>query len=329
MEDSKHKDLIISHLEDNIRDKDLVTLLDWLDEAPANRKFFFRIKDIWDSKRLGDIHIIMPAVPLWKKAKLYEMPRWRTIAVHIGKYAAAIAIAVAITALLMMKQTTEVTRETVYRQVWVQNAKQSQPVVLSDGTRVWLNASSTLKYPESFESAQRNVWLDGEAYFEVAANAEYPFVVHTDMLDVKVLGTHFNLTAYSIDRKTIATLIEGKVELWTGDGEKIYAATLEPSQQAVYLKDENRTSLHTVDTGMFTAWKNGYYKFNNTSFAEIAEYIEKTYQVKITFTDESLRQIPYSGTFVQEQNIRELLEIMRSVKPFKYQIKENQVIIKK
>ena len=330
MDNNKYKNLIINHLEDDIRDKDLVMLLDWLDEDPANRKFFFGIKDIWDARRGG--HVSLPARPLWKKVLLpagetYRIPRWRRLAIHIGKYAAMIAITVAVTVLLQKKQV--VTKEVAYHQVMVQNGKQSQLIVLSDGTRVWINASSSLKYPASFDPAQRTVWLDGEAYFEVAENEAHPFVVRTGVMDVKVLGTHFNVTAYASDPKITTTLVEGKVELWTVHNKTAYATTLEPGQQAVYLKDENRIVLRKVEPALYTAWKDGYYKFDNTSFGEIAERLEKMYHVKITFADESLGQIPYTGTFVQEQSIREVLEIIRSVKPFRYHIKDNHVIISK
>jgi len=330
MKDSKYKYLIIRHLEGDIGDKDLIVLLDWLDEDPANKKLFFEIKDIWDARQAGNISL--PEEALWKKSllptgKLYEMPRWRKLAIHIGKYAAMIAVIVTISVLLQKKEPVELSNEIVYHHISVQNGKQSQPVVLADGTRVWLNDSSSLKYPELFDATQRAVWLVGEAYFEVAENETHPFVVHTGMLDVKVLGTHFNVMAYASDPIVTTTLIEGKVELWIGVGETVYAATLTPNQQAVYLKGENKVTLRTVNADLYAAWKDGYYKFNNTSFGEIAELIEKMYHVQITFIDESLRRIPYSGTFVQEQGVREMLEIIRNVKPFKYTIKENHITI--
>ncbi len=332
MENDKYKNLIISYLEDNIRDEDLVTLLNWLDENPANKNLFFEIKDIWDSRYQPNT-VQLPARPLWKKSisapKESKLPRWRKIVTNISKYAAIVAITITATMLLQKERIKEVTRETAYHQVLVQNGKQSQLIVLSDGTKVWINASSSLKYPESFDASQRTVWLDGEAYFEVVENATHPFVVRTGTMDIKVLGTHFNVTAYGSDPKITTTLVEGKVELWTGAGETAYAATLEPNQQAVYLKDENRISLRTVDPSLYTAWKDGYYKFYYTSFGEIAERLEKMYNVKIVFTNESLRQIPYSGTFAQEQSLREVLEIIRDVKHFNYTIKDNQITINK
>ena len=330
MEYEKFNSLIISYLEESIQDKDLAVLLDWLDDDPANRKFFYEIKDIWDAQRLE--HLSLPAQPLWKKElqpveKQYEMPRWRRLAIQASKYAAVIAITIVATVLLQHKQV--ITKETAYHQVLVQNGKQSQLIILSDGTRVWINASSSLKYPGAFDQAQRTVWLDGEAYFEVAENAAHPFVVRTGNLDIKVLGTHFNVTAYSSDPKVTTTLVEGKVELWTAHDKTTKIATLEPNQQAVYLKDENKIELRDVNPGLYIAWKDGYYRFFNTSFNEIAGRLEKMYHVKITFDDESLSQISYTGTFVQEQSIREVLEIMRAVKPFTYKIKNQLITIKK
>jgi ferric-dicitrate binding protein FerR (iron transport regulator) len=332
MEHDKYKYLIINYLEGNLRDEELSMLLNWLDEDPANRKFFFEIKDIWDSRLAGKVSL--PAEPLWKKSletegKTSGTPRWYGYAVQFGKYAAVIAITLALSFLFHKKQEAKPLSENTFFQISAQNGKQSQLIVLSDGTRVWLNASSTLKYAESFGVGQRNVRLDGEAYFEVTENKSLPFVVSTGGLDVKVLGTKFNVMAYASDPQITATLVEGKVELWTGDSQKVFAGAIEPGQQAVYRKDADSIAFRKVDAALFTTWKDGYYKFDNASFGDIAERLEKIYNVKITFTNESLRKIPYSGTFVQEQSIREILEIIRGVKPFNYTVKDNHITIKK
>ena len=284
------------------------------------------MKDIWDSHR----KVAMPVLPKWKMKlpeKEHSKRRFRNMIINTGKYAAAIVIAAGITLMLNNNETSN-TIEKVYRHVLIQNTTYSESIVLSDGTRVHVNTSGSLKYPESFSTDRREVWLNGEAYFEVSENAACPFLVHTDMMDIKVLGTRFNATAYESDQKTTVTLIEGKVELYC-HGEVPKTLILEPGQQAVFWKNNHEIATHSVDPDLYIAWKDGYYKFVNTSFGEIAERMEKMYHVKIVFADESLSQIPYSGTFIREQSLKEVLDMMHDVKPFEYSIKDNLVTIRK
>lgn len=321
----EYKNLIISHLEGNIREKDLIRLLDWLDKNPDQKKKFFEIKHIWDS-RLQNTSVQIPPMPECEIRSPEKRKRRsiRHILINMGKYAAIILITIGVNRMFFTGNS--VGDELSYNQVIMQNGKQSQLLILSDGSKVWINASSSLKYPTSFETGQRSVWLDGEAYFEVAEKKDQPFVVHTNLHDIKVTGTSFNVNAYDGNDKVITTLVEGEVQLWL-DGKEL--ATLTPNQQSIFIKEENGVTLTEIDPSLYTAWKDGFYKFYNTSFEEIAERLEKMHNVDIIFTDKSLLQIPYSGTFVQDQNIQEILDIMQNVKPFKYTMKDKTVTISK
>ena len=321
--EKKYKQLIIEYLEGNISGTDLDRLLDWIDESAGNKEIYFRIKDTWDSKlRMKALRI--PVRPLWKASQPVGQRNGKRIFIEVLKYAAVIVLTIGIT--LMFREDRIVEKETAYHQLSVQNGKQSQVLVLSDGTKVWINASSSLRYPEYFSADQRSVWLDGEAYFEVVGNADQPFIVHTDMIDIRVTGTSFNVTAYKEDDRIITTLVEGSVSLWK-DGQQL--SGLQQNQQAVFGKKSRRLQLQDVDPSLYVAWKDGYYKIFDTSFEEISHRLEKMYDVKISFTDESLMKIPYSGTFAQEQSLREILEIMCSVKSFRYRIDHDRVYISK
>lgn len=153
-------------------------------------------------------------------------------------------------------------------------------VTLSDGTKVWLNAASSLTYPVNFNGKDRRVELTGEAYFEVAHNAAQPFIVHTDGQQVKVLGTSFNLNAYKEEHKTVTTLVNGRVQL-SGNG-NIEAQELHPGEQAVLQKSV--FNIAEVDAAMFGAWKDGQFRFRATPLIEALRQIERWYDLDVDYT---------------------------------------------
>lgn len=151
-------------------------------------------------------------------------------------------------------------------------------VLLADGTRVWLNSESSLKYPIAFRGSQRIVELTGEAYFEVAKNAAMPFIVKVNDMQVKVLGTHFNIMAYDNEAAAKTTLLEGSVKLSVGQINNI----LKPGQQGVVNKSGHIKVLD-VDTDLAIAWKNGYFEFDRSNIQEIMAQLSRWYDTKVTY----------------------------------------------
>lgn len=153
-------------------------------------------------------------------------------------------------------------------------------VVLPDGTHVWLNAESTISFPSRFSRGERNVKVSGEAYFEVVKNARKPFVVSTEWFTTKVLGTSFNLRAYSENDASVV-LVDGSVGIKTANGsEKV----LSPGQQATVATDG--VSITDVDTYALTQWKEGFFYFDNASLADIMMAIGRWYNVSVVFEHE-------------------------------------------
>jgi transmembrane sensor len=150
-------------------------------------------------------------------------------------------------------------------------------VILPDGSKVWLNAASSLKYPTSFASNERKVQLTGEAYFEVTKNAQKPFKVSVNNLDVKVLGTHFNIMAYSDEDAIKTTLLEGSVQLTAGGS----SSMLKPDQQGI-VKDSH-INVIDVDAEKFVAWKNGYFEFNRCSILDIMKQLSRWYDMQVVY----------------------------------------------
>jgi transmembrane sensor len=161
-------------------------------------------------------------------------------------------------------------------------------VTLSDGTRVWLNALSSLKYPAAFTGQDREVELTGEAYFEVATDADHPFRVNAGSLQVQVLGTHFNVNAYSDESAVRTTLLEGSVRLSQGNGGEIL---LQPGQQAQTTVQGVALSGH-ADADKAVAWKNGYFSFEGADIHTVMRQIARWYGVQVRYEG-----TPTSATF--------------------------------
>jgi transmembrane sensor len=205
--------------------------------------------------------------------------------------------------------------------------KQRQ-IALGDGTQVWLNANSELRYPKDFlQKENREVFLDGEAFFDVSENREKPFIVHTSGLTIKVLGTAFNVKSYADDPVVETTLVSGKVTIVSPAEDSIHHVTLLPNQQALFTKDSKKIALEaSVNTENYTAWKNGLMIFDNKPFSYIKETLERWYDVTITMEDKKSLSCTFSGKF-KDKSLQEVLEIFKNTESINYWIKDDQVLI--
>jgi transmembrane sensor len=199
-------------------------------------------------------------------------------------------------------------------------------IVLSDGTIVDLNSRSSLSYPAVFNGKERVVQLNGEAYFEVAKDKHHPFIVKTGMMNIKVLGTHFNVNAYNNDDKTIVSLMEGAVniEKLNTASKRTESITLLPNQQAILDKASDAISVQNVNASLFALWKEGQYYFENENFVEIARKLERGFNVSINITSVKLEKEVFSGVFDKGESIQRILDIMKKHRDFDYKYKDNK-----
>lgn len=178
-------------------------------------------------------------------------------------------------------------------------------IVLADGTKVWLNAGSKLQYPKVFTGDVREVELDGEAYFEVAKNKQKPFIVHTRNEKVEVIGTHFNVNAYSEDHESKVSLLEGKVRVsLPKGGEKL----LNPGQQTVVHGDNMRVQEVNIDE--IIAWKNGEFMFSNETLRSALRQVSRWYDIDIQ-VDPTLADITLWGTVSRMDNFDKVLKVIK------------------
>ena len=202
-------------------------------------------------------------------------------------------------------------------------------VQLSDGTKVWLNSESKLKFPVTFIGNSRNVeLLYGEAYFEVSPSTLHNgknFVVHSRQQTVEVLGTEFNLKAYNDEEYIITTLIEGKVSLTHDNIAEINA--LRPSQQATFNSQTKNVDVKTVDVDAIIAWRKGILSFSNASLKDIMQSLSRWYDLDVMYTDESLANQKFNGIFRKTQNIENILMSIEKTQQATFKINGNKVIV--
>ena len=188
---------------------------------------------------------------------------------------------------------------------------------LADGTRVWLNAESRLRYPVAFTGKERKVEMEGEVYFEVAKNKEKPFIVTVNGVDIRVLGTSFNVSAYQ--EEVVATLVEGKVQLKKGNEQVI----LSPNQQAIWSDDEFRVK--QVDARNYVLWKEGIFYFEDVDLETILDDMARWYNVNVFYMNPALKEMKFSVEIRRYGDINEILRRIGQTKRVKFEIKDRTI----
>lgn len=192
---------------------------------------------------------------------------------------------------------------------------------LSDGTRIWLNSGTRIKVPQDYNSKHRRLYMEGEAFFEVVNDPEYPFLVHTSNLSVKAIGTSFNVCNYPTEKNVLVTLIDGKVGIKACNGPKL--AMLLPGQQLEYIKATGAKIKREINTSPYEAWRDGKLIFKDRTLDFIAGRLERWYNVEIDFKDKEIGQIKFSGTILKSKPLSQVLEIITLSAPIRYTIKVN------
>lgn len=194
---------------------------------------------------------------------------------------------------------------------------------LADGTRVWLNAESELRFPETFGGGERRVYVKGEVFFDVAHDEAHPFVVSTGRGDVRVLGTRFNLTDYA-GTPLAATLVEGRIRFHTPDGRDY---DVRPSQQLTFDEAGGTVDVQTVDVSVYTAWVDHQFVFRNQSLEDIMTTLSRWYDFHPVFADDSLRGIRLSGRLYRGDDIRVLLDSYERAASIRFVIRGENILV--
>lgn len=199
-------------------------------------------------------------------------------------------------------------------------------ITLADGTNVWMNSASSLEYPVAFAGKERKVKLTGEAYFEVAKNKNMPFIVEVNnKINVKVLGTHFNIMAYENENKVSTTLLEGlvKIEEALNPSNNAY---ITPGQCATLLNNSQKIKIKDVDVDEAVAWKEGQFLFNNENIHSIMRKLSRWYDVDIVFSKEMTNK-NFDGTISKYKNISEVLKLLELTKGVHFKFQGRRIVV--
>ncbi len=327
-EQNKLWELAIAKLHNEATEKELLELEKLL--ADENNKAAFReIEQLYSNSRevknLSGVSMESSWNTISEKVKIRTIQWYRSFA----KYAAIIVFAFLFGSII----TNQFNKESVittYAEVNVPLGQMSE-ITLHDGTKVWLNSGTTLRYSNKFGIDERNVTLDGEAFFKVTKN-KTPFKVKLKNSEIEVLGTTFNAVSYSDENYSQITLVEGKVNVNNLNGSEI--AELKPSEQINIDDNTKNATIGKVETNFYTSWTEGKIVFDDEKLSEIALKLERWYNVDIQFTDETINNLRFSGTILKHKPFNQILKAFELLLPVSIQYttipnKKDLIIISK
>jgi transmembrane sensor len=198
-------------------------------------------------------------------------------------------------------------------------------LVLSDGSTVWLNSESRLRYPEYFSGSTRTVGLEGEAYFDVKKSEGKSFIVTTREISIKVLGTTFNVSAYADEGQISTTLVQGSIEMRENGSDNV--RLLEPSQRAIYNIENNTIQVDTTDTELYTSWIHGYLKFSSESLEQVIQKLVRSYGISMEIADPVLKEYKFSGKLGLQETVNQVLNVIQKAAPIDYHEVNGTIII--
>lgn len=330
MEQTDYTHKIINFLEGNLSNDEQAELAKWINDCEANARFYVETKDTWEAS-LANGDEIANTTQEWEKFK--SLVKSSSAGVQSGlkktlviwqSVAAVLVVTVAILSVLVsLNYFVSGNNEVLTVQTIVPTGEKSQ-ILLPDGTKVWINSASVLSYNTGYGKQNRDVEIDGEAFFEVAHNAEIPFNVHTKDCEIKVLGTKFNVRSYDTNTQTETALLEGKVEVTLLKGKQV---NLIPGQLAVADNENNELKIVQRNVTNSICWKDNVLRFDNTPLSEVVDKLGYWYGVNFHLSNaQNLEEKHFTFT-VKTESLKELLDIVKLVQPLNYQIKGEDIYI--
>ena len=325
MEENKLKKVIISYLNNELDDRGNNGILNWVNQSEANKKKFRELHIAYHATKVKDINSKINVDSAWNTLKRqlsksnhkkFNPTNW------ILKNAASVAILIGLslaTYIIWDKGFNGIDSTVVKLEV---PKGEKSKFILADGTQVWLNSESELIYNTK---RSREIFISGEAFFDVVHNQKKPFVVTTlSKMKVNVLGTSFNLRAYNDEPYIETTLEQGKVDIISAKNRIL--AKLHSGEQAIYTVKQAEIQKKKVDVKRYLAWKNNVLRFDDLPFQECAKRMERWYGVKIEF-DPKLNISNRFTMTIKTQSLKELLDMMQYTANFNYNIKGEHVSI--
>ena len=299
-----------------------VEFMAWISESEENRNTYFQYKMLWHARKVPTYSADSSSKKALKEFNrridglLVKESRSRIY--NYLKYAAILLALVGLPALFWFVKSSM--NQVHHLSEVVSSRGELRVINLADGTRVWLNHNSTLNFPEKFGKGERVVHLDGEAFLDVKKDPEHPFIVKTQTVQIKVLGTSFNVNTRIEGDLVQTTLVEGSVVLLDESGERI--AALKPGQMAAVNKVSKKVNIKDVLTKDYISWQSGIISMEKADLHEIISKIEEVYKIKIELNSKLLSkdkiQKKYNFVFRRSQSVDTVFEMLRFLAPVKY-----------
>lgn len=313
-------------------EEELIALRDMLKNSPEEKQELFKEEKLSDELKAQ----FMPKTQLVlaeqrMQAKIREMKDEQQAEHHahiIGMWRRAAAIAVVcVLGGLAWFYLLHNPISNMQMQVVMASADKDTTITLPDGTKVWLNKLASIKYPKEFDGSDRKVEIDGEGYFEVTKNPHKPFIVESDVMSVKVLGTVFNFHVDKAHQQASVSLLEGKVRVEGNHDEGMIV--LKPGQKACV--DARLGSMTVSETDVYkdAMWHEHKTSFNNASVNEIAKMLENIYDVQVVVDPTIDQENTYSGVIKEKETIDSVLDLLQNTLPIHYHVKGSKVFITK
>jgi len=310
--------IIANYLIGNASKEEIQKLELWVLESDKNRTYFNQMRNVWENTQVLPISTENSLQKVLKSINKQNdgISLW-----HFWQKIAAVLIIPLIIATIVQSigiRSTVTDSNPAYHTA-VSTAGTYSMLELPDGSKVWLNAGSSLRYPDRFEKNSRTVDLVGEAYFEVHSDVSSPFLVSTPSFVVKATGTHFNVSAYKNYPTPSVTLAEGKVSIFKTCAENPdnLIATLKPQQHMKYVIAEGKFTISNEDTYKYIAWKDGKLVFRNDMLTDVVRRIGLQYNVDFVIVDDKIKHYRYRATFENEP-LNELLRLLKLSSPIDY-----------
>ena len=331
MDNKEHIDfeeLLIRYLQGTADSQSLQQLLEVVRKSEDKKNELARLKAIYDSLSVQVDALKYPIDASWEKMRQKidseipaTKPKGPTIRniTTLWSYAAVFLLAVLLAGQYFYYQNKSLRAvpQDSYTRFVVEKGSGKSSLFLPDGTKVLLNAGTTIQYPTRFDQKERTVMLEGEGYFEVAKNREKPFIVTVNGVDIRVLGTSFNVSAYQ--EEVVTTLVEGKVQLKRGDEQVV----LSPNQQAIWSDDKFKVK--QVDARNYVLWKEGIFYFEDVDLERILDDMARWYNVNIFYMNSTLKKMKFSVEIKRYEDINEILRRIEQTKRVKFEIKDRTI----
>ena len=321
-----YRELAIKFLTGEITDSDMDVLKLWLEADPVNRRIFDEENELWQESGIKTNLSAFKTEKAWTdlsirlgigKNKVKQVVILKKNNFRILIAAASIVCLLGITGLTLWLNERGSEKQIVAASTIVRTDEgEKVHIFLADSTQVVLNSGSTLEYTTDYNVHERNVKLNGEAYFNVCTNPEKPFVVQLGKLGVSARGTRFNVSSYGNDDRIETTLEKGNIQVFISGQKTI---DVKSGQQVVYFTKTNKAIVREVATETYTSWKENKLRFNDTPFEEVLRKIGRKYNVTFEIRNRELLELKYTATFIDE-SIEDVMEMLKTVSPIKYKI---------